>query len=289
MQYYSAWEDILLERTEQIFNYKVYNGETLLFQGRSYKRPNADYNVIKVNKIFENYLSNSLLSLLNDRENTTEAINTEACKVFQVYKIEDDDTETLVEEYNVLYDWSYSFEYANDRARYVLSQPINGKYVAGMLKLNTIATHKNVTNSLTDGDYNLLACGDYALYYLNAMGGFDALLIEGAVVKKSTITQYTTDKNVNNKIIDFEQQKYINEIQDSYELNTGFFTDNQAEILSKNLIPSKEVYLHNLKTDKIIPVLITDTNVTFQTYATNGLQMPQYKINVKESMIKLRK
>lgn len=288
MQYYSAWEDILLERTEQIFNYKVYDGETLLFQGRSYKRPNADYNVIKVNKIFENYLSNSILSLLNDTENMA-AVNTEACKVFQVYKIEDDDTETLVEEYNVLYDWSYSNEYRTDRVMYVLSEPINGKYATGMLMPKTTVVHTNVTNSLRSGNYDILACGDYALYYLNAMGGFDALLIEGAVVKKSTVTQYTTDKNVNNKIIDFEQQKYINEIQDSYELNTGFLTDNQAEILSKNLIPSKEVYLHNLKTDKIIPVLITDTNVTFQTYATNGLQMPQYKINVKESMIKLRK
>ena len=78
-------------------------------------------------------------------------------------------------------------------------------------------------------------------------------------------------------------------MQDAYEINTGFLTDEQAANLSKNLIPSKEVYLHFLNDNKIIPVLITDTSVTYQTYQTNNLQMPQYKINVKESQIKLRK
>ena len=147
-----------------------------------------------------------------------------------------------------------------------------------------------VTNSLTAGAYNVLAdCGDYALYYLNAYGGWDALLIDGTVLKKSTITQYTTDRNYNNNSIEFEQTKYINEIQDAYEINTGFLTDEQAANLSKNLIPSKEVYLHFISDNKIIPVLITDTSVTYQTYQTNNLQMPQYKINVKESQIKLRK
>lgn len=288
MKYYSAWEDVILQRTESVFDYRIYNKNNLIFQGRAYKRPNADTNDIKLNKIFENYLSNSINDLLNTDK--TEDTSADACKVFKIMKLDADGTETLIDEYTILYDWSYDFGFRGKDT--VLSRPINGRYVAGMYKMNTSVngTSGTVTNSLTGGAYNVLAdCGEYALYYLNAYGGWDALLIDGTVLKKSTIKQYTTDRNINNSRIEFEQTKYINEIQDAYEINTGFLTDEQAANLSNNLIPSREVYLHFLNDDKIIPVLITDTSVTYQTYQTNNLQMPQYKINVKESQIKLRK
>ena len=288
MKYYSAWEDVILQRTESVFDYRIYNRTNLIFQGRAYKRPNADTNDIKLNKIFENYLSNSINDLLNSGEPEDTGVN--ASKVFQIMKLDADGTETLIDEYTILYDWSYDFRFRGENTD--LSRPINGRYVAGMYKMDTTVDGKSgtVTNSLNGDTYNVLAdCGEYALYYLNAYGGWDALLIDGTVLKKSTITQYTTDKNYNNSRIEFEQVKYINEIQDAYEINTGFLTDEQAANLSKNLIPSKEVYLHFISGNKLIPVLITDTSVTYQTYQTNNLQMPQYKINVKESQIKLRK
>lgn len=288
MKYYSAWEDVILQRTESVFDYRIYNKNNLIFQGRAYKRPNADTNDIKLNKIFENYLSNSINDLLNTDE--TENISVNASKVFQIKKLDADGTETLIDEYTILYDWSYDFRFRGEDNN--LSRPINGHYVAGMYKMHTSVNGQSgtVTNSLNGGAYNVLAdCGEYALYYLNAYGGWDALLIDGTVLKKSTIKQYTTDRNINNSRIEFEQTKYINEIQDAYEINTGFLTDEQAANLSNNLIPSREVYLHFLNDDKLIPVLITDSNVTYQTYQTNNLQMPQYKINVKESEIKLRK
>ena len=288
MKYYSAWEDVILQRTESVFDYRIYNRTNLIFQGRAYKRPNADTNDIKLNKIFENYLSNSINDLLNSGEPEDTGVN--ASKVFQIMKLDADGTETLIDEYTILYDWSYDFRFRGENTD--LSRPINGRYVAGMYKMDTTVNGQSgtVTNSLTEGNYNVLAdCGEYALYYLNSYGGWDALLIDGTVLKKSTIKQYTTDRNINNSRIEFEQTKYINEIQDAYEINTGFLTDEQAANLSKNLIPSREVYLHFLNENKIIPVLITDTSVIYQTYQTNNLQMPQYKINVKESQIKLRK
>ena len=288
MKYYSAWEDVILQRTESVFDYRIYNKNSLIFQGRAYKRPNADTNDIKLNKIFENYLSNSINDLLNSGEPEDTGVN--ASKVFKIMKLDADGTETLIDEYTILYDWSYDFRYRGSNVS--LSRPINGRYVAGMYKMDTTVSGPSgtVTNSLNGGAYNVLAdCGEYALYYLNSYGGWDALLIDGTVLKKSTITQYTTDKNYDNNRIEFEQVKYINEVQDAYEINTGFLTDEQAANLSKNLIPSKEVYLHFISGNKIIPVLITDTSVTYQTYQTNNLQMPQYKINVQESQVKLRK
>ena len=288
MKYYSAWEDVILQRTESVFDYRIYNRTNLIFQGRAYKRPNADTNDIKLNKIFENYLSNSINDLLNSGETEDTSVN--ASKVFKIMKLDSDGTETLIDEYTILYDWSYDFRFRGQDTD--LSRPINGRYVAGMYKIGTTVSGPSgtVANSLTKGAYNVLAdCGDYALYYLNAYGGWDALLIDGTVLKKSTIKQYTTDRNYDNNKIEFEQTKYINEIQDAFEINTGFLTDEQAANLSNNLIPSREVYLHIISENKIIPVLITDSNVTYQTYQTNNLQMPQYKINVKESQVKLRR
>ena len=167
MKYYSAWEDVILQRTESVFDYRIYNKNNLIFQGRAYKRPNADTNDIKLNKIFENYLSNSINVLLNSVE--TEGTSADASKVFKIMKLDADGTETLIDEYTILYDWSYDFRFRGENTD--LSRPINGRYVAGMYKMNTSVNGQSgtVINSLTAGNYNVLAdCGDYALYYLYA-------------------------------------------------------------------------------------------------------------------------
>ena len=84
MKYYSAWEDVILQRTESVFDYRIYNRTNLIFQGRAYKRPNSDTNDIKLNKIFENYLSNSINDLLNSGEPEDTGVN--ASQVFQIMK-----------------------------------------------------------------------------------------------------------------------------------------------------------------------------------------------------------
>lgn len=283
MVYASIWEDTYFQTTDSVLNYELYDGDTQIFKGRSYKRPNADYNEVKINKICENYLSNSLQNLIE--MNATSMANEEAYKVFTL-KEEDG---TVLETYGFLYDWSYDVQYAGGPL--TLSRPINGRWSDGQWKpLTNINAAGTVTNYKASGSYPYeVECGDYALIYLNSYGGWDSLLLEGTVVKKSTVTQYTTDKNYNNLKPQFELNRYISEIVDTYECNTGFFTDEQAANLSKNLIPSNEVYLQDLKEGTLIPVVITDTAITYQTYQTNGLQLPQYKINVKDSQTKIRR
>ena len=112
MKYYSAWEDVILQRTESVFDYRIYDGTSLIFQGRAYKRPNADTNDIKLNKIFENYLSNSINDLLNSGE--PEDTGVDASKAFKLMKLNSDGTEVLIDEYKILYDWSYDFRYRGE-------------------------------------------------------------------------------------------------------------------------------------------------------------------------------
>ena len=55
------------------------------------------------------------------------------------------------------------------------------------------------------------------------------------------------------------------------------------------LVGSIKVYLHNIDEGWVKPVVISDSNVDYQTYTTNGRRLSQYKITVQESQSKIRK
>lgn len=136
--------------------------------------------------------------------------------------------------------------------------------------------------------YDIKYCGDMALYYLNARGGWDSFLIEGKVIKKDNYTIYEYDRAFSNQTIDYERGRYLNEIETAYELHTGWLTDSQSAILAKNLLGSNQVYAHNLVTDKIFPVVITDTSAEYKTYKNEG-KLVSYTINIVESQSKVRR
>lgn len=136
--------------------------------------------------------------------------------------------------------------------------------------------------------YSIRYCGDMALYYLNAQGGWDSFLIEGDVIKKDNYTIYEYNKSFNNQTIDFERNRYLNEIETAYELHTGWLSDRESDILAKNLLGSNKVYAHNLKTNKIFPVVITDTSVDYKKHKTEK-KLVSYTINIVESQNKIRR
>ena len=131
-------------------------------------------------------------------------------------------------------------------------------------------------------------CYDYCLYYVNSWGGIDSLLIQGTVKKSDKITSQYYTKDFDNKTQDFEKVKYLNTIASSYVLNTDWFTDEQQARLH-NLIESNEVYLHNLNTDEILPVNITNTSLEYKTYTNNGKKKFNNTINVEVAQEKIRK
>lgn len=264
-----------------VYTIKV-DGEQI-FSGKAYRMPNAETLKININKICQNYLSNDIQELLEDPA-VVLSVNEEALKIFELY----DEEENLLETYQFLYCWDYDFDWNGGNAE--LSNPINGHYAAGMLKMKTYKDNTGVYNDERTGTYpTLIKCCDYALIYLNARGGWDCFAIEGTTKKTDNITQYTTDMSYDNTKLDFENNRYISEVVTSYEFNTGYLNDEQAANLAKNLLGSNKVYIHNLKTNKIIPAIITDNSASYQTYKTNGAKMCSYTIKVKESQSKIRK
>ena len=136
--------------------------------------------------------------------------------------------------------------------------------------------------------YDVIYCGPMALYYLNARGGWDSFLIEGKVKRTDNMSQSDYGRKYDNTTAQFGKTRYMNEITESYELHTGWLTDDQAARLAKHLLPSNRVYAHNLETDRIFPVVITDSNAEYKTFK-NEKRLVSYQINISSSQTMVRR
>ena len=67
-----------------------------------------------------------------------------------------------------------------------------------------------------------------------------------------------------------------------------WLSDEESERLAKHLLSSPDVYLHDFKNDRIIPVNITDSSYKIKTYQNNGKKMVNYTINLEEGSLKIR-
>lgn len=265
------------------------DGETI-FNGRAWAKPDADSISININKICQNHLSSNIH--YSGRTITTGTYyNSEALGTFYLY----DGNDNLLETYRFLLDWSY--EDKNFSADFLMSAPINGHYATGMFlfgtywdysdkePITTVSTNPSAVTFNYQRLYNDLECGRYALYYLNRNGGWDSFLIEGKTNKRDNYEKYYTDNSFNNNTLDYERKTYHTNITTSYELNTGWLSDEESQRLAFHLFSSPLVYIHDLCTGEIQPANIKDESVTYKTFKGEG-QLVSYLIEVEESQTK---
>ena len=131
-------------------------------------------------------------------------------------------------------------------------------------------------------------CAKYAIYYLNPLGGWDQLLIEGKVVKTIKLENKTFKRNFDNNTNEFENKHYLKNLTTSYKLTTGYLTDAQAKLMP-NLIETTKAYLCELDTNTYIPVLINNNSVDIKTYRNQGRKLFTYTIDAQESQNKFIK
>lgn len=297
MTYSPIWRDTYYTSTASSVVYRIeLDGETI-YSGKAVRYPSAQNLKINVNKVCSNYLSSDIDTLLTTMPSTaTVQTHPYEQRTFKLY-VED----VNVQDYMFYQDYSYNTD-KPITGYTIVSNPINGHYVPGMLRLRTTRvtsasptvqtrgyTGEPSTPDAAYGYTTQVKCAPYVLYYLNSYGGWDAFVIEGNTVKRDDYTTFTTDQTFNNTTLDFELNKYVQEVSTTYELNTNYLTDDQAANLANNLIGSVKVYMQNIQEGWVKPVVITDNSATYQTYATNGRKLCQYKITVKESQTKLRK
>lgn len=273
------WKDTFYTASTASLDYNIKVGNDTVFIGKAVRLPSAAILEVNISSIARNFMGNDLPDSMLTATASTSVTNTEACKEFKLYS-----GSTLLETYRFLWDWSYVDWNGGSKS---MSYPINGHKNGTMLCFSTSVSSNVVTNSVVigGGDY----CGDYALYYQNSYGGWDSYLCEYNVKLSDSLTNHSYSRGVKNYTNEFENIIYTMDVERQYEISTGWLSDVEASNLATNLLQSTRIYLHDLKDNKIIPVVITDTKVDHKTYRTNGRKPVSYTIKLKSSRKRIRR
>ena len=146
---------------------------------------------------------------------------------------------------------------------------------------------KIVINGIT---YKVVSnCSRYALYYLNAYGGWDTLLIEGNTKITDNLTRHNRDTEYDNtEIQNRGTYNYLNEISKTFTLHTSWLSDDEASRMH-HLLNSPNVYLLDMETNEMMPVVLTNTATEYKTYKGNGGKLVNYTIEATLAQERIRR
>lgn len=132
-------------------------------------------------------------------------------------------------------------------------------------------------------------CARYAVYYVNAHGGWDTLLLDGYTTRRDALTRYTSLVDYDNRDPKARgRQDYAIEVAPAWSLRTRRLTDAQSARMH-NLLNSPQVYLCDLAEGRFWPVILTDTEHDRQSYKGNGLQPNEYTFNAQLAQERFRR
>lgn len=133
------------------------------------------------------------------------------------------------------------------------------------------------------------ACARYCAYYLNAYGGWDSLLLDGQEAARRGMTHHTVLRDYDNA--DRAARGWTDfaiEVTPEWTLRTGILSDDESARMT-HLLESPDVYLCELATGAVFPVILTDTEDAVQTFAANGRRPNQYAFNARLAQERLRR
>ena len=221
---------------------------------------------------YRQYLVYSMMS----RDGTEEPVSvTLGNRTIDNFVVDGDSTWTYVrnlkdEDYPGEFTIAYSYDFFVYRTGEELDE-------GSMTKLTINGTPYYVTNT----------CYRYAIYWQNELGGYDYMLFAGKEMQTDNLSRLSYKKNYISQSLDFHEKDYLTTIGETWSLNTSWLTDAQgANLIS--LFASNKVYLHDLETQKILPVNVTNSSLEHKTYKNQGRKLCSYVLEVKASQPKYR-
>lgn len=303
-----------------------YNSETI-YSGKAYVIPNTNYVEIDMSKICSSYLSSSLEGIIDAPANYNKLDSVKNFGLYindnleGAYMYYNSYTYAPTPEYlnllsgDIMLILSDPIRKVFDSRQYIVNSflcalsSVSSSYGGYAYFYNSKNERTEVFGSLSVGvGYTTMmrvpedavafemygqktpikkSCCKYCLYYQNALGGWDSLLIDGNDKRTDKITSYNYIKAIDNNTKSFGTKKYMNTISTAYKLHTDWLNDDEASRMH-HLLESTEVYLHNLEDDTIIPVNITNNSCEFKTFTNNGKKKFNYEINVELARTKVR-
>lgn len=178
----------------------------------------------------------------------------------------------------------FNSDYNSDFARSVRSA-VSGTAVFRPSAWSGVAaiTINGIKYDVVDG------CNQYALYYVNAHGGWDSLLIEGNHSEVDNLTRHNREVEYDNRSIQNRgRQNYVNEISKTLTLHTSWMSDEESSRMH-HLLNSTEVYLYDINKDEMIPVVLKNGTTEYKTYRSNGHKLFNYTIEVSYANDRIRR
>ena len=312
------WKDKVIDLGGASVEFRITIGGNTIYSGKAMARPGEANAKVRINDICADYLVNALPTI-TDRTFTSFALPS-----FVVQK-KSGGTWSTIDTISFYNDWSYDYGFTGD----VLSAPINGKVTKDMFilyskkeisanisavyrKKNGTTTTRTTTISPTpdhgtccfdvgavsdtervaiSGTYYPVVpdCYRYALYYVNAYGGWDQLLVEGTDLEADSLERHIREQEYDNtNISNRGRVNYVNEVTKSWTLNTGLLTDVQASKMH-HLINSPLVYLCEIASSTFIPVVITTNTCEYKTYRNQGNRMFNYQLTIELAQNRIRR
>lgn len=131
-------------------------------------------------------------------------------------------------------------------------------------------------------------CREWVLYYVNAYGGWDSLLIEANTAERDLLTRHTIRKEYDNSSSQNRGiRNYVNEIRKTYTLHTSWMSDDESSRMH-HLLNSPEVYMYNIGTGEMFPVILDNTETEYKKYK-NGGRLVDYTIEATLAQDRIRR
>ncbi len=156
---------------------------------------------------------------------------------------------------------------------------------SSLVAINPEPYYKVVIRSGYDSlTYDIVdTCSRYVLYYVNAFGAWDSLIVDGTV-KQTDEYARTTFKKAYVTTADLRQPRGTVDIQNDitrkYSLVTDWLTDEQSSRMH-HLLGSNNVYLFDMVTGQYLPVVLTTSSCEYKTYRNQGAHLVNYTIEAE--------
>lgn len=178
------------------------------------------------------------------------------------------------------FDPSFNLDFARS-----LRGPMSGTAVIDL------STHPDLVSVEINGvTYEVVgSCSQYALYYVNAYGGWDSLLIQGITNESDNVTRHNVEHDYDNtNVTNRGKDNYLNEIEKRFTLNTGWLTDEGSQRMH-HLLNSTMVYMYDFAKAQMIPVIVNNTTTEYKTFKSNQGQIVNYSIDVSVAQSRIRR
>lgn len=299
--------------SDNSIDYTITCDGEMIFSGKAYKRPGATNIVFSIGDICASFLSSSVdLSGI-----TTEFV--QIPEMARTFTVQNEQSADLLATVIFSNDWSYKGStpnFASDPVQrkidprqlllasmYEVSKVTvqtegsapqtqtlyDGDAASGLACVDTAllsnATAVTISANSTGGSstmtYDVVKpCARYVLYYVNAFGGWDSLLMAGNDKRVDKYTRATYKKVYSPaNLSDRGTVNYRNDIERTISLVTDWLTDEESSRMH-HLFGSTNVLLHDLVDDIIRPVTITAKSWTEKTFRNNGAKLVNYQIDV---------